>query len=107
MTLLGDCSKPFGAPACHYSFRHFAIFGDVSHGPNPAVHAELFIATKQAIVASKNINISLICHQYTNIICAAAMQVFKTHIDVIYVATSDGNHRFSQQKEKKGGGATA
>ena len=63
MTWLGDCSRPLAASVCLYSFRRCAMFCDVCRGPNPALHVSLLPAAKQAIVASKTANISLVCHQ--------------------------------------------
>ena len=77
---------------------------DVCHGPNPALHVSLLSVAKQAIVASKTANISFICHQCTNTICATeVLQVFKTRTDAIYAASRDGDHHYRQQGEKKKG----
>ena len=104
MTWLGDCSQPLAAFVCLSSFRRCAMSCDVCHGPNPALHVSLLPAAKQAIVASKTANISLICHQCTNTICAAEVpQVFKTRTDAIYAASRDFDHRYRQQGEKKRG----
>ena len=104
MTWLGDCSQPLAASVCLYSFRRCAMSCDVCHGPDPALHVSLLLGAKQAIVASKTANISLICHQCTNTICAPEVpQVFKTRIDAICAASWDGNHRYRRQGEKKKG----
>ena len=102
MTWLGDCSQPLAASFCLYSFRRCAMFCDVCHGPNPALHVSLLPTAKQAIVASKTDNTSLICHQCTDTICAAEVpQVFKTRTDAISAASRDGYLRYRQQGEKK------
>ena len=80
------------------------FLANVCHGPNLAVHVSLLPAAKQAIVASKTTNISLICHQCTNTICAVEVPpVFKTRTDAIYAAAWDGDRRYQQQGEKKRG----
>ena len=78
---------------------------DACHAPNPALHVSLLPAAKQAIVASRTANISLICHQYTDTICAAeAPWLFNTCADAMYAAARDGDHHY---REKKGMGTTA
>ena len=100
--MVGDCSLPFAASICLYWFRRCAMFCDVCHGPNLALHVSLLPAAKQAIVAFKTANISVICHQCTNTICVAEVpQMFKTRTYAIYATSGHGDHRYQQQEEKK------
>ena len=55
-------------------------------------------------MASKTANISLICHQWTNTICAAEIvRVIKTRINAIYATSRDGDHRYRRQGQKSNG----
>ena len=77
------------------------MFCYVCHGPNRALHVSLLPAAKQAIVASKTANISLMCHQCTNAICTVDVpQVFKARTDAIYATSRDGDHPYRQPGEK-------
>ena len=107
MTWLGDCSQPLAASVCLYSFKRCAMFCHVCHAPNPTLHVSLLLAAKQAIVASKTANISLICHQCTNTTCAAkVLQVFQTRTDAIYALLGMSTIATHSKGRKKRGTAT-